>query len=42
MRSKRLEELQQLDKMTPEEERAYFDAQGPFREGKGGRILHPR
>lgn len=29
------EELQQmLDKMTPEEERAYWDAQDPWRQGK--------
>lgn len=31
-----------VDKMTPEEERAYRDAQDPLRQGKKVRLRHPQ
>ena len=35
------EETVRLEHLTPEEERAYWDAQDPLRQGKRVRILHP-
>ena len=32
----------ELEKMTPEEERAYWDAQDPLRQGKRVRVQHPQ
>lgn len=36
------EEEVQVEDMTPEEERAYWDAQDPLRQGKEVRVQHPQ
>ncbi|MFQ5879426.1 MAG: hypothetical protein ACE5IZ_04565, partial [Dehalococcoidia bacterium] len=35
-------ERAQIDRMAPEEERAYWDAQDPLRQGKRVRVQHPQ